>query len=237
MVRDEQRPVYIANKVTTNKRLTLIVYIVCNRFRFDDDRVTQVTLKEVLNENYGGGDISPENLASMSLAMRQLNRHKRFTNAYMLVYIRNSDMDEILKPLTTDDIPEHLLRRLDDEKAAMESKRKEREESTQFFNVNLISDIDFKAHSGFDLYNPMTHPGKHIKVRKQETFGAFRGAVANSYGYPEDQLSVWTLVKRQNDTVRTDSPIPDTELNTCKDFCLLFFICFPSSIWPTDRKN
>ncbi|KAF9301521.1 hypothetical protein BGZ74_006608 [Mortierella antarctica] len=183
-------------------------------FRFDDDRVTQVTLKEVLNENYGGGDISPENLASMSLAMRQLNRHKRFTNAYMLVYIRNSDMNEILKPLTTDDIPEHLLRRLDDEKAAMESKRKEREESTQFFNVNLISDIDFKAHSGFDLYNPMTHPGKHIKVRKQETFGAFRGAVANSYGYPEDRLSVWTLVKRQNDTVRTDSPIPDTELNT-----------------------
>ncbi|KAF9328417.1 hypothetical protein BG006_008390 [Podila minutissima] len=183
-------------------------------FRFDDDRVTQVTLKEVLNENYGGGDISPENLASMSLAMRQLNRHKRFTNAYMLVYIRNNDMDEILKPLTTDDIPEHLLRRLDDEKAAMESKRKEREESTQFFNVNVISDIDFKAHSGFDLYNPMTHPGKHLKVRKQETFGAFRGVVANSYGYPEDQLSVWTLVKRQNDTVRTDSPIPDTELNT-----------------------
>ncbi|KFH73362.1 ubiquitin thiolesterase [Podila verticillata NRRL 6337] len=183
-------------------------------FRFDDDRVTQVTLKEVLDENYGGGDTSPENLASMSLAMRQLNRHKRFTNAYMLVYVRNSDMGEILKPLTTDDIPVHLLRRLDDEKAALETKRKEREESTLFFNAYVIADIDFKAHTGFDLFNPMAHLGKHIKVRKQETFNTFREVVASSYGYPEDQLRVWTLVKRQNDTVRTDSPIPDTELNT-----------------------
>ncbi|KAG0040633.1 hypothetical protein BGZ82_000591 [Podila clonocystis] len=183
-------------------------------FRFDDDRVTQVTLKEVLDENYGGGDTSPENLASMTMAMRQLNRHKRFTNAYMLVYIRNSDMDEILRPLTTGDIPEHLLRRLDDEKAALETKKKEREELTHFFNAYVISDTDFKAHSGFDLYSPMTHPAKHIKVRKQESFGTFRAVVANSYGYPEDQLRVWTLVKRQNDTVRTDSPIPDTELST-----------------------
>ena len=207
------------------------VFVARNRFRFDDDRVTQVTLKEVLDENYGGGDTSPENLASMTLAMRQLNRHKRFTNAYMLVYVRNSDMDEILKPLTTDDIPEHLLRRLDDEKAAVETKRKEREESTHFFNAYVISDIDFKAHAGFDLFNPLAHLGKHIKVRKQETFSTFREVVASSYGYPEDQLRVWTLVKRQNDTVRTDSAIPDTELNTCKDHdgaCLLIRTC----LWP-----
>lgn len=216
MVKNEQNVLHRKQGITMD-RFLLRVYIIYNRFRFDDDRVTRVTLKEVLDENYGGGDTSPENLASMTLAMRQLNRHKRFTNAYMLVYIRNSDMDEILKPLTTSDIPEHLLRRLDDEKAALETKKKEREESTHFFNAFVISDIDIKAHSGFDLYNPMAHLGKHIKVRKQETFGTFRGVVANSYGYPEDQLRVWTLVKRQNDTVRTDSPIPDTELNTCKE--------------------
>ncbi|KAF9430947.1 hypothetical protein BGZ94_001693 [Podila epigama] len=183
-------------------------------FRFDDDRVTPVTLKEVLDENYGGGDASLENNMSMSLAMRQMNRHKRFTNAYMLVYIRESDMEEILRPLTTKDIPEHLLRRLDDERAVLETRRKEREESTLFFNAFVISDAEFKAHHGFDLYNPQVDPGKHIKVKKQETLATFRSVIAKSYGYPEDQLRIWTLVKRQNDTFRSDVPIPDSELNT-----------------------
>ncbi|KAI1316281.1 hypothetical protein EDD11_010189 [Mortierella claussenii] len=183
-----------------------------NWYRFDDDRVTRVTLKEVLNENYGGGE-APENLANMSLAMRQMNRHKRFTNAYMLVYVRDNAMDEVLKPLTTSDIPEHLQRRLDDERVALENKRKERDESLLYFNARVLSDDDFKAHDGFDLYSPHSPAaGKVFKVRRQDTLAAFRQVVAESYNFPEEQLRLWTLVKRQNDTVRTDLPISDSEL-------------------------
>ncbi|KAG0307057.1 hypothetical protein BGZ98_001151 [Dissophora globulifera] len=185
-----------------------------NWYRFDDDRVTQVTLKEVLDENYGGGE-SLENLANMPLAMRQLNRHKRFTNAYMLVYIRNNSMDEVLKPLTKDDIPQHLQRRLDDERAALENRRKERDESLLYFNCRVISDADFKAHGGVDLYNPaLPTAGKILKVRRQDTFATFRQVVAESYGVPEDQVRLWTLVKRQNDTFRTDVAIPDSDLKS-----------------------
>ncbi|KAF9965293.1 hypothetical protein BGZ70_005095 [Mortierella alpina] len=181
-------------------------------YRFDDDRVTQATMKEVLDENYGGGEPT-ENIANMTLAMRQMNRHKRFTNAYMLVYVRDNAMDQILKPLTADDIPEHLQRRLDDERLAMENKRKEQNESLLFFNARIISDVDFKAHDGFDLFNPHNQAaGKVLKVRKQDTFATFRESVAASYGVAEDQIRVWTLVKRQNDTVRTDMPIPDSDL-------------------------
>ncbi|KAG0304741.1 hypothetical protein BGZ98_005084 [Dissophora globulifera] len=183
-------------------------------YKFDDDRVTIATMKEVLDENYGGGEPT-ENLVGMTMAMRQLNRHKRFTNAYMLVYVRDESMDEVLKPLTSADIPEHLQRRLDDERLAQENKRKERDESLLYFNARIISDVDFKAHDGFDLFNPLVpSAGKTLKVRKQDTFATFREVVATSYGLSQDQVRIWTLVKRQNDTVRTDLPIPDTDLGT-----------------------
>ncbi|KAF9100159.1 hypothetical protein BGX27_000461 [Mortierella sp. AM989] len=183
-------------------------------FKFDDDRVTMATMKEVLNENYGGGE-PMENAANMSLAMRQLNRHKRFTNAYMLVYVRDNAMDEVLKPIAASDIPEHLLRRLDDERLALENKKKERDESMLYFNARVISDVDFKAHDGFDLFSPfVATAGKNLKVRKLDTFATFREVVATSYGLAEDQIRIWTLVKRQNDTVRTDLPIPDSDLNS-----------------------
>ncbi|KAG0057243.1 hypothetical protein BGZ83_000656 [Gryganskiella cystojenkinii] len=184
-------------------------------FKFDDDRVTPVTLKEVMEDNYGGVD-SPD--GPMSNLMRQLARHKKFTNAYMLVYIRDSSMEEVLAPVTDDDIPKHLPQRLLDERAAEEAARKAKEEALLYFNARVISDIDFKAHDGFDLMNPYSAAvGKLIKVRRQDTYATFREVVATSYGIPEDQLRLWTLVKRQNDTLRVDIPIPDTDLPIMMD--------------------
>jgi ubiquitin carboxyl-terminal hydrolase 7 len=72
--------------------------------KFDDDRVTPVTNKEVLEENYGG-----EALTSIPPAQRnQARAMKRFTNAYMLVYIRDCMIDEVLAPFKDEDTPPHL---------------------------------------------------------------------------------------------------------------------------------
>ena len=62
--------------------------------KFDDDRVTPVTDHEVLEENYGGGMLE--------------GATKSFTNPYMLVYIREVAIDEVLAPLTERDTPTHL---------------------------------------------------------------------------------------------------------------------------------
>lgn len=73
--------------------------------KFDDDRVTPVTDREVLEENYGGevlnGLVPPGQ-------RQQVRTMKRFTNAYMLVYIRESMIDEVLAPFTDIDTPPHL---------------------------------------------------------------------------------------------------------------------------------
>lgn len=75
--------------------------------RFDDDRVVPVTEREVLEDNFGGeslvnGAVHPPAKPPLKGAM------KRFTNAYMLVYIRESKVNEILAPISTEQVPEHL---------------------------------------------------------------------------------------------------------------------------------
>jgi ubiquitin carboxyl-terminal hydrolase 7 len=72
--------------------------------KYDDDRVTPVTDREVLEENYGG-ELSNGLVNNQRNPVRQL---KRFTNAYMLVYIRESAIDEVLAPFTEKDTPAHL---------------------------------------------------------------------------------------------------------------------------------
>lgn len=74
--------------------------------KFDDDRVTPVTDREVLEENYGGEALN--GLTAPPAQRNQVRTIKRFTNAYMLVYIRDSKIDEVLAPFTDEDTPPHL---------------------------------------------------------------------------------------------------------------------------------
>ncbi len=98
------------------------------RLKFDDDRVTPVTTKEVYEDNfggeYGGGGggttgthptptLPAPNAPPPALKpgmTNQMMKLKRFTNAYMLVYIRESDLSWVQRPVTDADIPEYLRR-------------------------------------------------------------------------------------------------------------------------------
>ena len=123
--------------------------------KFDDDRVTPVTDKEVLEKFYGG-----ETLNGMppDLQRNQVSAMKDSTNAYMLVYIRESAI-EVLAPLTVDDTPAHLSmcsiscfsgghdvitylsmrpeRRIDEERVQIEARKREREEQPLFLTAKV----------------------------------------------------------------------------------------------------
>jgi ubiquitin carboxyl-terminal hydrolase 7 len=78
-------------------------------YKFDDDRVTRATMKETLEENFGG---EYANLPNGTVGVRQPYARgystKRSMNAYMLVYIRKSRLDSILGDVEKDDIPSHI---------------------------------------------------------------------------------------------------------------------------------
>ncbi|KAF9792792.1 cysteine proteinase [Thelephora terrestris] len=181
--------------------------------KFDDDRVTPVTDREVLEENYGG---EPLNGVVPQTQRNQVRAMKRFTNAYMLVYIHETAIDEVLAPFTDEDTPPHLKRRLDEERVQMEAKKKEREEQHLFLTAKVITDETFSRHEGFDLavFDERNWPLSDLptfRVLKQETYSVFKSRVAQHFGYPESQIRLWVLVNRQNKTVRPDAHIPENE--------------------------
>ncbi|CAO3670582.1 unnamed protein product [Rhizopus stolonifer] len=179
-------------------------------FKFDDDRVIPASLKEVLEENYGG---EQQGAHGLNMRGRLMNR---FTNAYMLVYIRECMLDEILAPVTEQDIPKHLVTRIEEEKRMLELKRKEKEEQMYYMKILLATHESFRKNRGFDFAdfderNAAQNNIFVLRVRKDQTFGAFKAEVAQMRGIPENEFRLWLLVNRQNRTVRLDLPIPDEE--------------------------
>nr|CAD7576607.1 unnamed protein product [Timema californicum] len=63
--------------------------------KFDDDVVSRCTKAEAIDHNYGGHDDDTNNMTV-----------KHCTNAYMLVYIRDSELKNVLQEVTEDDIPQ-----------------------------------------------------------------------------------------------------------------------------------
>lgn len=104
-----------------------------SRFKFDDERVTKEDAKKALEEQYGGEEevscnlqllrlqlfyfqyINTE-LRNFVLQLPQTNpglnntpfKFTKYSNAYMLVYIRESDKDKIICNVDEKDIAEHL---------------------------------------------------------------------------------------------------------------------------------
>ncbi|TFL07619.1 hypothetical protein BDV98DRAFT_558165 [Pterulicium gracile] len=180
--------------------------------KFDDDRVTPVTDREVLEENYGGEPLNGAHPAQRN----QVRAMKRFTNAYMLVYIRESAAQEVLAPFTEADTPPHLKRRLEEERVQLEAKKRERDEQHLFLTAKIITDETFQRHEGFDLasFDDKNWPQSELptfRVLKNETYTTFKGRVAQHFNYPDNRFRLWVLVNRQNKTVRPDTFVPENE--------------------------
>ncbi|KAI8369997.1 hypothetical protein BD560DRAFT_397327 [Blakeslea trispora] len=94
-------------------------------FRFDDDRVTPVTLREVFEDNYGDDPLRQQDdkttteHPNLSPPYTSLQTLKRFTNAYMLVYFQESQLDSILGQIDEKEIPKHLAPSLKDNAKAL----------------------------------------------------------------------------------------------------------------------
>ncbi|RXK41314.1 ubiquitin carboxyl-terminal hydrolase 7 [Tremella mesenterica] len=182
-------------------------------FKFDDDRVTPVTDKEVLEDNFGGDMINGVIPQHQRAQARTL---KKFTNAYMLVYIRETELDTVMAPFTEADTPPHLKARLDAEREQLEAKRREKDEQHLYLTAKVITDEIFSRHQGFDLasFDDKNLPATELptfRVLKNETYSVFKQRIATYFKINERDFRLWVLVNRQNKTIRPDVPINESE--------------------------
>jgi ubiquitin carboxyl-terminal hydrolase 7 len=185
-----------------------------NWLKFDDDRVTRVLEREVLEDNFGGE--YPNGHLGQAGARAPVRAMKRFTNAYMLVYVRDVDSDEVLKPFTEEDTPRHLRERLEEERLALEARKREREEQHLYLTTKIITEETFKTHQGFDLatFEERNLPASELpsfRVLKNEPYITFKQRLAQEYSLPDNSFRLWVLVNRQNKTVRPDTVVPEND--------------------------
>ncbi|KAK7398289.1 ubiquitin-specific protease ubp15 [Neonectria punicea] len=185
-------------------------------YKYDDDKVTKATMREVLEENFGGeyrtsNGFPRAPLKNKAPIMRQ-------NSAYMLVYIRQTRLDQILYDVNQDDIPRHLQDRFDEETALREAKRKEQREAHLYMMAKVITDKTFGNYGGTDLClfdaNPEADPAAptSYRIRRAMTMEEFVAQVAGDMNEDPRKVRLWLMVNRQNKTIRPDQPIMDLRL-------------------------
>ena len=91
---------------------------------------------------------------------------RQSTNAYMLVYIRKSELPNVLCPTNEEDIPSAVSERLQEEKKLEIARRKEKSEAHLHMTLRVLTEDSFAGHQGNDLYDP-------DKVRELIAFTVF----------------------------------------------------------------
>ncbi|KAI8872622.1 cysteine proteinase, partial [Ramicandelaber brevisporus] len=89
--------------------------------KFNDDHVRPVPANIAIDDNYGGMEYNVEKTNSKG------NKVRAHANAYMLVYIREEALDEVLAPVTIDDIPQHLQNAMAEQEAKLKAQLEQQE--------------------------------------------------------------------------------------------------------------
>ncbi|CAK7224311.1 ubiquitin-specific protease ubp15 [Sporothrix curviconia] len=186
-------------------------------YRYDDEKVTKATKREVMEENYGGAYPPQQNPYARQGTTKKMPI-MRPNSAYMLVYIRQSRVDKILTPVTETDIPRHIQARFEDEAVAREAKRRERDEQHLYIGMRVITNHTFQQHTGFDLTNfdssPDADPAapRVYRILRTATVQEAIATIAADNSQDPKRVRLWLMVNRQNKTIRPDQPIMDTHL-------------------------
>ncbi|KFB47954.1 hypothetical protein ZHAS_00016021 [Anopheles sinensis] len=172
--------------------------------KFDDDVVCRCSRNEAIEQNYGGHD-------------NELNlRHS--SNAYMLVYVRESVVHQVLEEVKESDIPEELLERLNEQRRIQQARRIERTEASSFVNLNVLLSDYMEVHQKSDLFDATTAAYRTLKVRKTLDLATVAVQIGRAFKVEPGQFRLWEVKKPSNQKPHKFEFIDPSSAETCSKY-------------------
>uniref|UniRef100_A0A251UED6 ubiquitinyl hydrolase 1 n=1 Tax=Helianthus annuus TaxID=4232 RepID=A0A251UED6_HELAN len=159
-------------------------------FKFDDERVIQEHQNVALDEQYGGDELRQIKLGLNNSSFNYIKQ----SNAYMLVYIRESEKGNIICNVEEKDIAEHLRITL----------KKEPKEAHLYTIIKVSCEEDLHKQIGKHIYFDLVDHGKVccFRIRKQDSFALIQETVAKIFKVAVHCQRLWMWAKRKNHTYR-----------------------------------
>lgn len=131
----------------------------------------------------------------------------------MLVYIRESDEEEILRPVNEDEIPAHLVKRVKTDVEEARARQQEEAERHLYMQVSVVADVTLQNFHGFDVgFSPDSNFSTQCRVKKDMTLAGFMQMIASELHLKPAQIQFWNVVPRQNKTLRIDNVYNTAEM-------------------------
>lgn len=154
--------------------------------KFDDDVVSKCNKAEAIEHNYGGID------DDLSL------NAKHCSNAYMLVYIRDSCMNDVLQEIKESEIPTELTDRLAEERRMELVRRRERSESNSYISVHVLLEEYFEGHQTMDLFDLEKVHYRVFKMKKTQSVSDLIDAFVQGFSVPAERMRMWPLTSKSS---------------------------------------
>ncbi|XP_042479656.1 ubiquitin C-terminal hydrolase 13-like [Macadamia integrifolia] len=167
-------------------------------FKFYDERVTKEDMSRALEEQYGGEEKANPGFSNTPFEF------SRYSCAYMLVYIRESDKEEIFCDVAEEDMAEILKIRLKKEKEQEEKehRKREKEEAHLYTVIKVARNEDLIEQIGRDVYYGLVDHDKvqSFHIQNSTPFFFFKEQFARDNGFAVEFLCFWLWTKGRNGT-------------------------------------
>eukprot|EP00043_Microstomoeca_roanoka_P014818 m.147547 g.147547 ORF g.147547 m.147547 type:complete len:1113 (+) comp16116_c0_seq1:302-3640(+) len=145
-------------------------------FHFDDELVYKTHADKAIEENFDS-----------------LTRRRSNGNAYMLVYVRDDVLDDVLRPVSDDEIPPQLRERFEEEERMVRERELQRQYNAQRNKFKIYTDEDFNNHQDADLIRIAPGIGSIERIHENDRPQDLILAKSEELKIPAEHLRLWLL--------------------------------------------
>jgi len=162
-------------------------------YKFDDDMVTKCPVEEALESNFGG-------------AMEGSNRISH-SNAYMLVYVRETPEMHKTYARDADEVPRHLAEYFKHEEVEAERRSVQATERAKYFNLNVVMSQDLIGEIVPDIISKREDRFQHYDIPREITNTDLYKTIAERVKVPPNSFRLHNFIDRRNKTFRPEKAL------------------------------